>query len=197
MTTPPEFRFHDLAGRTLLITGITRGIGRALLPLLLEQGLNIIAISRGMDRMQAIRRELGVSEERLRLYDCDFADAALVKKTAEEIAASGLQIDAILHNAAIDTRHWFEKTDDAFWNHLLQINLLSAITLTRHLLPTIRKSSQGRIIFTGSVIFDLGGSCLTAYAASKGLLWVSPARWLTNCRGAVLQLIASCPAPLR
>ncbi len=169
-TLSPGFQFHDLVGRTLVITGITRGIGRALLPLLLEQGLNIIAISRGMERMQKIQQELGVSEERLRLYDCDFADAMAVKQTAEAIVDSGLRIDAILHNAAMDKRHWFEKADDAFWNNLLQVNLLASITLTRHLLPILRNSDQGRIIFTGSVIFDLGGACLTAYAASKGAI---------------------------
>ncbi len=171
MKTPSSgFRFYDLAGRTLVLTGVTRGIGKAILPYLLEQGLRIVAISRGMDRMQKIRQELGASEEQLFLYDCDFADTTAVQRVAQEIAASGLAIDGILHNAAIDTRQWFEKADDAFWNNLLQINLLSSITLTRHLLPVLRKSDQGRIIFTGSVIFDLGGSCLTAYAASKGAI---------------------------
>lgn len=161
-------QFHDLKNRTLVITGITRGIGKALLPGLLAQGLKIIAISRGMDRMIEVRRELGVSEERMQLYDCDLSDASSVKAVGKAIVGSGVTIDGILHNAAIDPRHWFEKEDDVFWDNLMQVNLLSSITLTRLLLPVLRQSDQGRILFTGSVISELGGACLTAYAASKG-----------------------------
>ncbi len=170
MKTEPSdgFRFHDLKGRRLLITGITRGIGCAILPALLDQGLEIIALSRNLEKMEEIRTELGASEEQLRLFDCDLSDRNAVAATAQAVVDSGLAIDAILHNAAIDPRHWFEKGDDAFWQEVMQINLFSAITLTRAVLPLLRRSDQGRFIFTGSVMFDLGGACLTAYAASKG-----------------------------
>lgn len=164
----PGFQFHDLNNRTLVITGITRGIGKALLPGLFAQGLKIIAISRGMDRMLEVREELGVSEDRLQLYDCDLSDAGSVNAVGKAIVESGVAIDGILNNAAIDPRHWFEKEEETFWNNLMQVNLFSSITLTRLLLPVLRKSDQGRILFTGSVISELGGACLTAYAASKG-----------------------------
>ncbi len=164
----PDFRFADLEGRTLLITGITTGIGRAMLPGLLAQGLRIVAISRGLAEMQAVREEIGASEDRLQLFDCDLSDAVAVNTTAERIVQSGLSLDAILHNAAIDPRQWLEKSDDIFWQQVMQVNLFAAVSLTRHLLPVLRQSTQGRILFTGSVISELGGACLTAYAASKG-----------------------------
>lgn len=172
MSTAPSDHFHfpDLKGRRLLITGITRGIGRALLPGLLEQGLELVAVSRNLEKMEAIRSELGASEQQLRLYDCDLSDRDAVAATAREIAGSGLALDAVLHNAAIDPRHWFEKNDDTFWHEVMQINFFSAITLTRALLPVVRRSDQGRILFTGSVLFDLGGACVSAYTASKGAI---------------------------
>jgi 3-oxoacyl-[acyl-carrier protein] reductase len=173
MTAPtpqPSFRFNDLAGKTLLLTGITRGIGRALLPGLLAQGLNLVAISRGLARMQAVRAELGVDESRLRLFECDLADAAAVDATGRAIAASGLRLDGIFHNAAIDPRHRFEKTGVAPWDIVWQINLRSAVTLTQHLLPQLRRSGHGRIVFTGSVVSELGGVYMTAYATSKAAL---------------------------
>jgi 3-oxoacyl-[acyl-carrier protein] reductase len=165
-----SFHFGDLNGRTLLITGITRGIGRALLPVFLAQGMRIVAVSRGMKEMQAIRESLGASEEQLRLFQCDLADREAVTRTGKLIADSGIPIDGILHNAAIDPRHWFEKEDDAFWLNVMQVNLFAAVSLTRHLLPVLRLSDQGRILFTGSVISELGGACLSAYAASKGAI---------------------------
>jgi len=162
------FTFPDLKGRTLLITGITRGIGRALLPGLLAQGLHVVALSRGKEKMEAIRKELGVSEDRFRFYECDLSQPESVAATGKLILEEDMALDGILHNAAVDPRHWFEKEDDAFWNQVLQVNLLSAISLTQTLLPVLRRSDQGRIIFTGSVIFEIGGACLSAYSASKG-----------------------------
>ncbi len=172
--TAARFRFFDLEGKTLLITGVTRGIGRAILPELLAQGLRLILVSRGEEKMATLREELcastGVSPERIALFHCELGDAASVAQTAEAILASGLPVDAILHNAAIDPRHWFEGENEAFWLHLFQVNLFASITLTRKLLPRLRASTQGRIVFTGSVTDALGSACLSAYVASKGAI---------------------------
>jgi hypothetical protein len=74
-----NFRFFDLQNKTLLITGTTKGIGKAALPILLEQGLNLISVSNDLSLMEEIRAELGVAENRLRLYQCDLADAVEVQ----------------------------------------------------------------------------------------------------------------------
>jgi len=166
----PKFRFNDLENKTLLITGTTRGIGKALLPGLLEQGLKLLLLNRNHEAMQEICHELGADESRIKLYKCDLADAAHVREVAEEIAQSDITLDAILHNAAIDPRHHFENGDEALWQQVFQTNLFSAVTLTRHLLPKLQSSGNGRIIFTGSVMYEMGGSFLTAYNATKGAL---------------------------
>ena len=146
------FRFFDLKGRTVLVTGVTRGIGRALVPGLLAQGLNLVLLSRGGTWMEALRQETGVGEDRLRMFECDLGDRAAVDRAAREITTAGSPIDGILHNAAIDPRHWFETGGEALWDQVFQVNLFSALTLTRLLLPLLRKSGQGRILFTGSVL---------------------------------------------
>ena len=165
-----RFRFFDLEGKTLLLTGATRGLGKAILPNLLAQGLNLVVVSRGMDRMQAVRAELGVSDDRIKLYDCDLSDASAVAATGRAILRDGMPLDGILNNAGIDTREHFARSDDAFWQQLFQVNLFAAVSLTRTLLPLLKQSPQGRILFTGSVLFELGAGCLTAYTASKGAL---------------------------
>lgn len=164
------FQFLDLEGKHLVITGVTSGIGRALLSVLLEQRVNLIAVSRGLDEMQAIRGELGVDEARLRLFDCDLCDPAAVNSTAQEILQTTPRLDGILNNAGIIPRERFSSGDDAFWNNTFQVNLFSAVSLTRSLLPRLQASPQGRILFTGSVLFELGGACLSAYSATKGAL---------------------------
>jgi len=163
-----EFQFQDLNGKTLVLTGMTRGIGRAILGGLLAQGLRIIAISRGMEQMVAIRAELGMDESRLVLRECDLSDPAAVEATGRWLLEEAGPIDGILHNAAIDPRETIEKGDHAYWLNVFQVNLFSAVTLTRLILPRLRESAQGRILFTGSVVFELGTAYLSAYAASKG-----------------------------
>lgn len=164
------FRFFDLEKKTLLITGTTRGIGKALLPGLLEQGVNLLLLNRNLEAMQEIRRELGADENRMKLYDCDLANPAQVQEIADEIVNSGIPLEGILHNAAIDPRHEFEAGEELLWQQVFQVNLFSAVTLTRRLLPQLQSSGRGRIIFTGSVMYEMGGSFLTAYNASKGAL---------------------------
>lgn len=163
-----SFRFFDLENKTLLITGTTKGIGKAVLPGLLEQGLNLISVSNDRELMEGIRSELGVDETRLRLYQCDLADAAEVQKIASEIADAEFPLDAIWHNAAIGERRLFESWEDDAWIKMFQVNVLSAVTLTRQLLTKLRSSGRGRIIFTSSVLFEMGSSRRTAYIASKG-----------------------------
>jgi NAD(P)-dependent dehydrogenase (short-subunit alcohol dehydrogenase family) len=167
---PESFSFPDLRGRTLLITGITSGIGRAFLPHLLKQGLKVIAVSKDEGQIDVIREEVGTNAENFHYFECDLADPTAVKTTAERLKNSGLAIDGILHNAAIDPRQWFEKSEEIFWQEVMQVNLFSAVTLTRHLLPILRRSDQGRIVFTGSVLAELGGACRTAYDTSKGAI---------------------------
>lgn len=163
------FRFPSLAGRTVVITGTTRGIGKALLPGLLGQGVNLIVLNRRPEVMDGIRQQLNVPESRLQSLCCDLADPASVKVVAEEILARNWPIDGLIHNAAIDPRHRFEDANGP-WEEVFQINFSSAAILTRMLLPRVRQSTQGRVVFFGSVLAGLGGACVTAYASSKGAI---------------------------
>jgi len=201
-----NFRFFDLENKTLLITGTTKGIGKAALPILLEQGLNLISVSDDRELMEEIRAELGVDEPRLRLYQCNLAVPAEVEKVADEIAASDYPLDAIWHNAAMGKRQAFESIETDSWQEMLQVNVLSAAALTRQLLPKLKASKQGRILFTSSVLFELGSSHRVSYVSSKGAvegLMRSLAHELkhsgitVNCLapGAILTRQASDPSP--
>lgn len=197
MSAQPLFRFFDLEGRTLLITGPTRGIGRAMLPELLEQGLSLVLVGRGQERLEAIRMELGADVRRVRVYDCDLSDSDAVRATAGKIDADVPELDFILHNAAVDPRKAFEEADEAFWHHVFQVNLFSSVTLTRRLLPKLRQSPQGRILFTGSVMEELGGALLTAYAATKGAITAVTRSLAHECKGTALTVNAVIPGAIQ
>lgn len=164
------FHFSDLEGKTLLVTGTTSGIGKAILPGLLDQGLNLVLVGICLQTMENIRAELGMDEARMKLFECDLSQPEQVEKLARQLAVELPALDGILNNAAIDRRHEFEDKDPTIWSQIFQINLYAAVTLTQHLLPLLRQSGQGRILFTGSIMAPMGGSFMTAYNASKGAL---------------------------
>jgi NAD(P)-dependent dehydrogenase (short-subunit alcohol dehydrogenase family) len=160
---------YGLADRTLLLTGVTKGIGLGLLPGLLEQGLRVIAVDLDLGEMEAVRARLGAPEDRMQLFECDLCDPAAVEKLGCTLAQSVTSLDGILHNAGlIEPARRMEDSENAHWQTLFQINVFSPVILTRHLLPLLRKSSCGRIVFTGSVLSGLGAARMNAYSASKG-----------------------------
>ncbi|HWL53209.1 MAG TPA: SDR family oxidoreductase [Chthoniobacteraceae bacterium] len=163
------FQFADLAGRTLVVTGVTSGIGRALLPGFLEQGLRLILVGQPMEAMLQVRVDLGADENRVRLFECDLAESAQVRRLAQSLLAAGGPVHGLLHNAGIDPRAGFESAGMDFWHHVFEVNLFSAVALTREWLPLLRREGGG-VIFTGSVMDPLGSACATTYVASKAAL---------------------------
>jgi len=164
----PVFRFDDLAGRTLLVTGVTTGIGRALLPGLLAQGLRLFLVSRGREALAEVQSQVDPGHLQTEVFECDLAQPEPVSQLAAHLA--GKPIDFILHNAAIDPRCAFEEGDPAFWQSVFQVNLFAAVALTRAVLPALRLSPQGRIVFTSSITNELGAASLSAYASSKAAI---------------------------
>jgi len=162
------FRFDDLAGRTLLVTGVTTGIGRALLPGLLAQGLRLLLVNRGAEALAEVQAHVDPGHLQTDVFECDLAQTEQVSQLTAQL--TGKPIDFILHNAAIDPRCPFEKADPAFWQSVFQVNLFAAVQITRAVLPALRLSPQGRIVFTSSITNELGAANLSAYASSKAAI---------------------------
>ena len=156
----------NLSGRVALVTGASRGIGRAVAARLAAAGAHVVAAARGENAKgtaDAIR-EAGGSAESIGL---DVTDAAGVDAAVAAIMAGKGRIDILVNNAGItrDTLMLRMKRDD--WDAVLQTNLTAAFTSVQAVLKPMIKQRSGRIINITSVVGQSGNAGQANYAASK------------------------------
>ena len=156
----------NLSGRVALVTGASRGIGRAVATRLAAAGAHVVAAARGENAKgtaDAIR-EAGGSAESIAL---DVTDAAGVDAAVAGIMAGKGRIDILVNNAGItrDTLMLRMKRDD--WDAVLQTNLTAAFTSVQAVLKPMIKQRSGRIINITSVVGQSGNAGQANYAASK------------------------------
>ncbi|GAB1312301.1 hypothetical protein MFIFM68171_02511 [Madurella fahalii] len=164
----------SLEGHTALVTGGTRGIGKAVALALAEAGADILLVQRdetSTDTRDAIR-QLGRTAA---VYTADLSSAEDVARLVPRILADGHQIRILVNCAGIQRRHPCEQFPDFDFNQVIQVNLNSVFTLCRdvgaHMLELDQSPATGRrgsIINFASLLTFQGGLTVPAYAASKG-----------------------------
>ena len=145
---------------SVLITGASRGIGRASALRLDRKGFDVIA---GVRSEEAGRRLAAEASDRLRVVQIDVADKASVRAAAETV---GDRLDVLVNNAGIAVGGVIEALPLADLRHQLEVNVVGQVAVTQALLPALRATS-GRIVFISSVSGRASVPALTPYAASK------------------------------
>ena len=156
----------DLTGRVALVTGASRGIGRAIAHRLSEQGATVVAAARG-DHAGATVQELTALGRRAEAVTLDVTDAASVERLPGDIVERHGRLDIIVSNAGIarDQLLMRMKRDD--WDAVLATNLTATFVLTQAAMRPMLKQRSGRIIAVSSVVGQMGNAGQTNYAASK------------------------------
>lgn len=165
----------DLKGRVALITGSSRGIGRAIALALAEAGADIVLnyLSRSVEA-QAVESEIAELERRCVTIQADVSvanDVARLVRGAENRLGS---VDILVNNAGISRPQLIEEITERDWDEVITANLKSCFLVTQAVLPGMRARKWGRIISLSSVAAQLGGVVGPHYAASKaGILGLS------------------------
>ena len=165
----------DLAGKIAIVTGASRGIGRAIAHTLAAQGAVVVAAARGENAASTVAeiREAGRQAE---VGSVDVTDGASVDALVAGVLARHHRIDILVNNAGItrDQLMLRMKRDD--WDQVLSTNLTAAFTCVQAVLKPMIKQRAGRIVSISSVVGQMGNAGQVNYAASKaGLIGFSKA----------------------
>jgi len=162
----------DFQGRKVVISGATRGIGKAIARAFLEAGATVIGVYNSNRKaadsfMQEWQESASFQENRLFLYQCDISDQASVLKLFNGIEQQFDTIDILVNNAGIrrDAVLAMMQSDD--WHRVIDVNLTGTFNMSKQAVLLMMKQKYGRIIHITSPMAHMGFAGQTNYAASK------------------------------
>jgi 2-deoxy-D-gluconate 3-dehydrogenase len=160
----------SLQGKTALVTGCNRGIGRAMALALAAAGADIVGVSSSLAAGSEVEEEILAMGRRFTAYAADLTDRAAVYGLIAAVRASGRPVDILVNNAGMILRQPAAEHSDEYWDRVMSINLDAAFILARELGKEMLARRSGKIIFTCSLLSFQGGINVPGYAASKGAL---------------------------
>lgn len=155
--------FINLEGKVALVTGASRGIGRAIAEELAALGAKVIGTATSEKGAQAIADYLGQGQGLV----LDVASPESIEACLETIKAQFGDIDILVNNAGITRDNLLMRMKDDEWFDIMQTNLTSVFRLSKAVLRSMMKKRFGRIITIGSVVGSMGNAGQTNYAAAK------------------------------
>src|SRR5580658_4237551 len=160
----------SLQGKTALVTGCSKGIGRSMALALADAGADIIGVSSSLAAGGDVEREIVATGRAFTAYAADLTDRAAVYEVVAAVRALRRPVDILVNNAGMILRQPAAEHSDEFWDKVLSINLDAAFILARELGKEMLSRRSGKIIFTCSLLSFQGGINVPGYAASKGAL---------------------------
>ena len=156
----------DLSNKVALVTGASRGIGRAIAHRLAEQGAIVVAAARG-DHANATAAEIVSAGRHGEAVSLDVTDAEAVQRLPADIVDRHGRLDIVVSNAGVTRDQLLMRMKREDWEAVIATNLTATFTLTQAAMRPMLKQRGGRIIAVSSVVGQMGNAGQTNYAASK------------------------------
>ena len=154
----------NLEGKIALVTGASRGIGRAIAELLVEHGATVIGTATSESGAAAISEYLGENGKGLAL---NVTDVESIEATLKTINDEFGAIDILVNNAGITRDNLLMRMKDSEWDDIIDTNLTPIFRMSKAVLRGMMKKRSGRIINVGSVVGTMGNAGQANYAAAK------------------------------
>ena len=158
-----------LNGKTALVTGCKRGIGKAMAEALADAGADIIGVSATLEESGSdVERSVTALGRNFRGYACDLADRKALYGFIERVRNECAPVDILVNNAGTILRKPAAEHPDEYWDQVMEVNLNSQFILAREIGGDMLERGAGKIVFTASLLTFQGGITVPGYAASKG-----------------------------
>jgi 3-oxoacyl-[acyl-carrier protein] reductase len=157
----------SLSGKNAVVTGASRGIGRAIALGLAEAGADVVITFRDKrEEAENVAREIGERGRRALVLQMDVSSRASVEAATRDTRVFG-PISILVNNAGINKPTDFDKVTDEDWDNILATNLKGPFICAQTFLPLLAEAGGGSIVHIGSVSGQYGGPRTAHYAASK------------------------------
>jgi NAD(P)-dependent dehydrogenase (short-subunit alcohol dehydrogenase family) len=160
-----------LIGKVALVTGASKGLGKAMALALAQAGADLVLVSRDLEKLQAVAGEARGSGANAEVFRADVSDETQVESLRREVMARFGKLHILINNAGINVRKPITDFTLAEWRAVLDTNLTGPFLLCRAFVPHLKGQGYGRIINLTSIMSHVALAGRSAYAASKsGLL---------------------------
>jgi NAD(P)-dependent dehydrogenase (short-subunit alcohol dehydrogenase family) len=167
----------DLTGRVALVTGGSKGLGKAMARGFAEAGADIVISSRHEEELRSALDEiLDGTDSHGAWFVADMTDRAAVNRLADSAIQEMSRVDILVNNAGSNIPAAIDEISDADWDQLIELNLSSCMALTRALVPQMKQRNWGRIIHISSIMGLVSKEGRGIYSATKsGLIGMARA----------------------
>ena len=166
-----RFDLFDLTGKSALVTGGSKGLGKAMARGLAECGADVVICSRNEEELEAAAKEI---QEGLDVTVAYRVTDVSVREEVDSLAAEAIRelgkIDILINNAGTNAPQAIDVIDDETWDRVLEVNLSSIMRLTRAVVPGMKERKWGRVIHISSVLGVGSKPERNVYSATKAAL---------------------------
>ena len=183
----------QLTGKVALITGASRGIGRAICLALAKEAATIVLAARSIPKLQEAAEQITALGGKAHIVVTELTEEESIKNLVRETSEKFGRLDILVNNAGVTHSSKLEQTTTEDWQRCMQVNVRAPFILCREALPLLRKAKAAYIINIASVVGVKGYPLQSAYTASKHALRGMTISLAEELKGSNIRVHLLCP----